>query len=72
MTTNVTERRLTAFEIKIWRMIYGPKLDTNTGMWKRKYKREIKGEEEMAPIKYYIKGQRTSGLAILFMEIIIT
>jgi len=39
--TSVTERRLTTFENKIWRMIYGLKLDENTGMWRRKFNKEL-------------------------------
>ena len=57
-TTSVTERRLTTFENRIWRMICGPKLDANTGMWRRKFNKELIAETEMTPIKYHIRGQR--------------
>jgi len=40
-TTSVTEQRLTTFKNKIWRMICGLKLDENTGMWRRKFNKEL-------------------------------
>jgi hypothetical protein len=57
-TTSITERRLTTFENRIWRMLCEPKLDANTGMWRRKFKKELLEETKMTPIKYYIRGQR--------------
>jgi transcriptional regulator GlxA family with amidase domain len=57
-TTSVTERRLTTLENKIWRMICGSKLGENTGMWRRKFNKELIEETGMTPVKYYIRGQR--------------
>jgi len=39
-------------------MICGPKLDANTGMWRRKFNKELIEETEITPIIYYIRGQR--------------
>jgi hypothetical protein len=39
-------------------VICGPKLDTNTGMWRRKFNKELREETKITPIKYYIRGQR--------------
>lgn len=67
-TTSVTERRLTTFENKIWRMICEPKLDENTGMWRRKFNKELIEETEMTPIKYYIRGQRIQWFGHIMRE----
>jgi hypothetical protein len=56
--TSLIERRLTTFENKIWRVICGPKLNTNTGMWRIEFNKELIEETEITPIKYYIRSQK--------------
>lgn len=46
------------FENKIWWMICRPKLDINTGKWRKNFRIELIEKTEMAPIKYYIRGQK--------------
>lgn len=52
------ERRLITFENKTWWMICGPKLSTNTGMWRTKSKKELSEETEMSPTMCYVRCQR--------------
>lgn len=55
----ITERKLIIFEHKIlWRMMCRLKLDTNTGIRRRKFNKELRWEKGLAPIKCYMRGQR--------------
>jgi len=49
-------------------MICGPKLDVNTGMWRRMFNKELIEETEMTPIKYYIRGRRIQWFGKIMRE----
>lgn len=48
-TMSLTKRWLTTFENKMSRMICRPKLDADTGMWRRKLNEELLKETGMSP-----------------------
>lgn len=57
-TISVTERRSNIFENHNFRIIYERKLDTNTGMWRRKINKKLTEETGITPIIYYPSDER--------------
>jgi hypothetical protein len=53
---------------KVWQMICRPKLDTNTGMQRRKFKKELIDKIKMVPIKYFIRDQRIQCFGLVMHE----
>lgn len=61
-TITTTERKLRTFENRVWRKICEPILDTHTGVWRRRYNRELQEMLEIGTIINFIKGQRIQWL----------